>query len=106
MSSLDENLSSTNSQLNLLQIFLEDVEIYFACLIQLIFFQKYLTHLFHYIYLLLFYLLVCDLRQARLLAGKGLVQVKQLQLGVVQVAELGREHGRLHNVRIITKFTS
>ena len=39
--------------------------------------------------------LVGDLRQPGLLAGEGLVQVKQLQLGVIQVTELGRKHGSL-----------
>ena len=66
-------------------------------------FQKYFT-IYSIISSSIFYLLVCDLRQARLLAGKGLVQVEQLQLRVVQVAELGREHGRLHNVIIIMKL--
>ena len=72
-------------------------------MIQIIFFQKYFTF-YSIISSSIFYLLVCDLRQARLLAGKGLVQVEQLQLRVVQVAELGREHGRLHNVIIIMKL--
>ena len=39
--------------------------------------------------------LVGDLGQPRLLARECLVQVKQLQLGVIQVTKLGREHGSL-----------
>ena len=39
--------------------------------------------------------LVGDLSQPGLLARECLVQVKQLQLGVIQVTKLGRKHGSL-----------
>ena len=43
--------------------------------------------------------LVGDLSQSGFLAGECLVQIKQLQLGVIQVTELGRKHGSLKRKR-------